>query len=126
MKPDEFEQDFAITQQPTERRADNQVLLLMVRSMHTDVNSLRADLKQHMTSETSELAEAVAELLKRSFPDGDPDGHRKHHEASIAAAEAKAAFWEKMRFEITRWGLAGFLGWALFALWTAFLKGPVK
>jgi hypothetical protein len=126
MKPDEFEQDFAATQGPIDRRADNQALFILVRAMHTDVNSLRADLKQHMTSETTELAEAVAELLKRSFPDGDPDGHRRHHEASIAAAEAKAAFWEKMRFEITRWGLVGVLGWLAIIAWRGFLAGPVK
>jgi hypothetical protein len=43
---------------------------------------------------------------------------------AIKAAEAKAEFWEKMRFEIFRWGLIGFIGWVVVSLWKAALLGP--
>jgi hypothetical protein len=61
-----------------------------------------------------------------AFPEADPVGHRKHHEAVIKAAEDRAAFWAKMRFELTRWGLIGFVAWAGTQLWQAALQGPHK
>ena len=38
----------------------------------------------------------------------------------------RAEFWEAMAREIGKWGLIGFLGWAAYALWNAFLQGPHK
>jgi hypothetical protein len=64
-----------------------------------------------------ELAEAIANIMNKAFPEGDSSGHRIHHEMAIKAAEAKAEFWEKMRFEIFRWGLIGFIGWVVVSLW---------
>lgn len=64
--------------------------------------------------------------FSKAFPNDDPDGHRRFHEAEIRRAEARAEFWEKMRFEVVKWGLFGFLGWAAYQLWIAFIHGPQK
>ena len=49
--------------------------------------------------------------LARGFPNGDPDGHRLYHEASIKRIEARARFYEDLRAELAKKGL-----WALIAL----------
>lgn len=72
------------------------------------------------------LAETVRQLerLAAGFPSADPDGHRIYHEALIKRIEARTAFWQKLGFELAKYGLFGFAAWAFYALWTAFLKGP--
>lgn len=95
-----------------------------VKTVKVGITALDTRLSNHMKDETLELAEAIASIMNKSFPEGDPLGHRKHHELSIKAAEDKAAFWKRMRDEVTRWGLLGVLGWLSFVAWTAFIKGP--
>lgn len=73
----------------------------------------------------------VAELAMAAFPlniEGEPDvqGHRSFHETLIARNQTRIDFWRKMTFELTKWGLLGFLGWMVYQLWMAFLRGPVK
>lgn len=109
-----------------DRRSASQELLILIQQIHDSQSSLDQKLTQHMHDETLELGEELAKLLIRAFPEGDPDGHRAHHEAVIKAAEAKAEFWKKMLFEISRWGLIGFIGWAGLALWNAAISGPHK
>ena len=123
-----------------ERRAETAVLLTMVQTIHdnlgslhsdvrtlnSDVNGLNGRLSAHMLDETHDLAEEVSKLMVSAFPDGDPDGHRRHHEAVLAKAEARAAFWKKMFFELCKYGLIGFMGWLALTAWNAFLQGPHK
>lgn len=116
-----------------ERRTETSVLLALVQNVHEDiktvhrnVKSLDSRLSKHMTEETMELAQEISKLMAAAFPEGDPSGHRKHHEAVIANAEARAAFWRKMLDEITKWGLFGVLGWLASVAWSAFLQGPHK
>ena len=118
--------------QLAERRASSELLLTLVRQVLTNQsnladsqNKLDTKLTTHMLDETKEIGEAMAKVLK-AFPGDDPDGHRRHHEAVIREAEAKAAFWEKMKYELVRWGLIAFLGWAAYSLWHTFLQGPPK
>lgn len=119
--------------QATERRTNSELLLTLVnqildsqKKLADSQSKLDDKLTKHMTEETQELAEAMAQMMKVAFPGGDPDGHRRHHELVIKQAEERAAFWEKMRYELVKWGLFGFLGWASYALWKAFLQGPLK
>lgn len=95
-----------------------------IKSVKSGVTALDTRLSKHMTDETLELAEAIANIMNKSFPEGDPLGHRRHHELSIKAAEDKAAFWRKMRDEISKYGLIGIVGWLSFVAWAAFVKGP--
>lgn len=112
-------------QQAAERRTNSELVITLLNQMISSQDKLDAKLTAHMLDETKEIAAAVSSILK-AFPGDDPDGHRKHHELVIKQAEASAAFWEKMRFELVRWGLIGFLGWAAYALWHSFLQGPPK
>lgn len=100
---------------PVERRAPSAELPELVREIHENQLAMDAKLTQHMQEETVEFAHEIAQLMIKAFPEGDPDGHRRHHELVIKQAEARTAFWEKMVFEITRWGLIGFLLWLLQA-----------
>lgn len=84
------------------------------------LHQLRDELRAHMDGEEARFDS----ILQRSFPGGDPIGHRLVHEAQMKAVLDRSAFWSKMRFEITKYGLIGFLGWGVFALWLALLKGP--
>jgi hypothetical protein len=104
---------------------------VLIHLLHDDIKTVKScvatldgRLSKHMTDETLELAEAIATIMNKSFPEGDPHGHRRHHELSIKAAEDKAAFWKKMRDEISKYGLIGIIGWVAFVAWAAFVKGP--
>ena len=77
-------------------------------------------------SEKTSVNETMSEIAARAYPDGDPDGHRHAHEAWIRKVEENAAFWRKMREELTKYGLIAFLGFAAVALWQSFLQGPHK
>lgn len=110
-----------------------QSIVTLVQLIHHDVKTVRANMGElsskldgHLKEENIQLAEAIANVLDKSFPQGDALGHKKHHELSIKAAEDRAAFWSKMRFELSRWGLIGFIGWVVYSLWKAFLLGPIK
>ncbi len=89
------------------------------------IRALAATLEKHMQDEEHEIRALRTEVLA-GFPDSDPDGHRKAHQVWIAETEKKAAFWEKMRFELARWGLLGFIGWLAYQAWVGFLHGPAK
>ena len=116
-----------------EHRTETSVLLQMVSSMHQDIKesheaikALDARLTTHMNEETLELATEVAKMMSAAFPEGDPIGHRKIHEADIERAKSKAAFWKKMAEEIIKYGLIGFLSWLAIAGWSALVQGPHK
>lgn len=116
-----------------ERRAETSVMLALVQTVHDDVKKLQQNhvdldhkLTQHMTEGTMELAREISKMMVDAFPEGDPKGHRKHHEAVIAKAEARAAFWKKMLEEISKYGLLGFLGWLVTLAWSGFIQGPHK
>jgi len=111
---------------PDRRVTDMASIVGLVTEIHKDVKLLDAKLSQHMIDETSELAQEIAKLMRDAFPAGDALGHKAAHEAWIKQTEASAEFWTKMRFELTRWGLFGFIAWAFYALWKAALLGPMK
>ena len=83
-------------------------------------------LTKHMNDETKELAEVISEIMKAAFPDGDPEGHRRRHELELEELKERTEFWKKMRLELAKWGLLGFLGWASLALWSSFILGPAR
>ena len=58
------------------------------------------------------------------FPENDPIAHREFHAEYARKMKEKADFWRKMSFELGKYGLLGFFGWAAYALWQAFLHGP--
>ena len=76
-------------------------------------------LANHMKGEDQLIQE-----FKNAFPGGDPVGHRMYHEELINQAKVKKEFWLKLTFELAKWGLIGFLGWAVLQLWHGALQGP--
>jgi hypothetical protein len=102
------------------------ILLSLVQNIHDNQLELQKTLNRHIQTEPEEWAAALRSLMNDAFPEGDADGHRMAHEAQMREIENRAAFWEKMRFEIMKWGLIGFLGWAAVQLWLSFLHGPGK
>lgn len=107
-----------------ERRASDEALLLLIPQIHEKIDRIEAALQKHMTDDSIKIAEEIKVLMDNAFPFGDPHGHRAAHEASIRRAEARTEFWKKMTFELSRWGLFGFLGWAAVNLWRVFVEGP--
>lgn len=95
-------------------------MLLLIKQVNSNVDALRDDLVQGLSAHRDELKAVVTS----AFPEGDADGHRRHHEAVIKAAEERADFWKTMRKELGKYGLVGFTGWAAYALWQSFLQGP--
>jgi hypothetical protein len=82
------------------------------------VNALKSLIEEHIKDETVQIAS-----IKSAFPNGDTIAHREAHEAWIDEVKSRADFWKKMKFELAKWGLIGFLGWSAIQLWQAFLKG---
>lgn len=67
---------------------------------------------------------SVEEAMVSAFPYGDSDAHRLVHESYIKEAEDRAKFWQKMKEDLMKYGLFGFIGFAAVALWKHFLAGP--
>lgn len=107
-------------------RYDDPIVLRLITQIHESQVELDRKLSAHMTNETQELAEAITKLMADAFPEGDPGGHRRHHELVMQQAEEKAEFWRSMRKEVGKWGLLGVLGFLVAAAWRSFLMGPLK
>lgn len=112
-----------------ERRAndairDNSVILLLMQQVHDKIEAMDKRLTQHMTDETLTLAEEIAALMSKAFPQGDPAGHRLEHELRMQAAKDRADFWKKLRDEIMTKGILGLLALAAVWIWAGFLRGP--
>ena len=121
MKPPKTEwQELANTNDPSA------ALLHLIESLQTSVHDLGDDMRRHFEERDLRREELIAGLMREAFPAGDHEGHRRHHELVIKLAEEKAAFWKKMKEELFKYGLFGFLGWAFFALWATFLSVPHK
>jgi hypothetical protein len=68
--------------------------------------------------------DSVLEEFRNAFPGGDPNGHRVYHEEVISQVKAKKEFWNKLAFELAKYGLIGFVGWMIIQLWHGVLVGP--
>lgn len=100
-----------------------------VKEVVAAINKLKDDLdERHLENvgaqavTDAKVVEAIRGIdeLRKAFPDGDPDGHRRYHEAIIKSIEDKGAFYRTLRDELAKKGL-----WALvivmgLALWQYF------
>ena len=85
------------------------------------LSSLTASIVSYMDKQTD-----IAVAFPKHPDTGEPDyaGHCSAHDQFIAESKARTEFWKKMRFELVKWGLLGFLGWLLIqVLWPALVKG---
>jgi hypothetical protein len=113
---------FADRRKPT----DAEILMGLMNGLMERMDRYDERLSTHMEQETIQLRQAMQEVMTNSFPDGDPDGHRRAHEAWIRKEEDKAKFWHEMVVAGAKWLGLGVLGFLATAAWTAFLQGPHK
>lgn len=99
-----------------------EAILALLHAQREDTVAIREALTNHAESEAKALQEAINSLTESAFPDGDALGHREYHLAMMEAAKNRAEFWRKLLFELTKWGLLGFLGWLITDLVKAHLK----
>jgi hypothetical protein len=100
---------------PERRHVDNNLILQMMSQIDLKLDSVIAEGIDFRTS---------IGLLKDAFPDGDTKTHRLYHEEKIDELKAKKAFYQKLTFELTKWGLIIFAGWMAINTWKELLKGP--
>lgn len=98
----------------------NAALMHLIEELTNQVHEMREEAKraeaareQQRIQRDKDRDETIARLLAEAFPAGDHESHRKYHERLIKADEERIAFWKKMREELTKWGLIGFIGWFL-------------
>lgn len=121
------QEDFTPSQQYAERRARTEdSLLLHIKELQAGQKELTAKMNYHHAIFREEVENSVNRVFERAFPDGDPEGHKLHHELVIKREEQRLEFWMSMKKEVTKWGLVGVLGFLAVSAWQAFLLGPKK
>ena len=100
----------------SDARQNDTAMIALIQTIQDDVKSIQSALTTHLNTEPKEWAKILSDLMIKSFPQGDAEGHRRYHEATIKSEESKAEFWAKMTYEIKKWGLIGFSLWALKTL----------
>ena len=111
---------------PADIEGQNQVIVEHLIKLAEQVREVKNELSQareelHRRAEGTE--KQIVEL-RHAFPADDPAGHRAYHDEVIAIARARKEFWQKLLFELAKWGLLGFVAWLVLAGWRDFLKGP--
>ena len=106
---------------PTQIPSNEAAMLHLLENLQNGIDELKKAFADHTTQQKADL-EAV---VKNGFPDGDPDGHRRYHEAEIKAAEERAKFWAQMRIEGAKWAGLGALAFAASAAWHEFIKNTI-
>lgn len=96
-------------------------MLQLLKNLQDGIDELKQSFAEHTVQQRADLERVV----KQGFPDGDPDGHRRYHEAEIKAAEERAKFWAQMRIEGAKWAGLGALAFAASAAWHEFIKNTI-
>ena len=111
---------------PSDPAEQNEIILEHLVRLSSQVGEVRKELVQTREDmhQRAELSSSQIEELRHAFPADDPAGHRAYHDEVIATARARKEFYQKLLFELAKWGLLGFIGWMVLAGWRDFLKGP--
>lgn len=111
---------------PSDPAEQNEVILEHLVRLSSQVGEVSKELAQAREDmhQRAKLSSSQIEELRNAFPADDPAGHRAYHDEVIATARARKEFYQKLLFELAKWGLLGFIGWMVLAGWRDFLKGP--
>lgn len=111
---------------PSDPAEQNEVILEHLVRLSSQVGEVSKELAQTREDmhQRAKLSSSQIEELRHAFPADDPAGHRAYHDEVIATARARKEFYQKLLFELAKWGLLGFIGWMVLAGWRDFLKGP--
>ena len=103
-----------------ERRQSNDVdTLLHIQEIQGHVKDLTEKMAAHHSGFREEVEKAVERVYVSAFPDGDPTGHRLHHELVMRREEERLEFWKEMRTAGAKWLGLGVLGFVATAVWIA-------
>lgn len=111
---------------PADPAEQNEVILEHLVQLASQISEVRNELGQAREElhRRAEMSSSQIEELRHAFPADDPAGHRAYHDEVIATARARKEFYQKLLFELAKWGLLGFVGWLFVSGWRDFLKGP--
>jgi len=111
---------------PIDQDEQNAAILEHLVKLSDQVREVRKELVQAREDlhRRAELSAAQIDDLRHAFPADDPVGHRAYHDEVIATARARKEFYQKLLFELAKWGLLGFVGWMFVSGWRDFLSGP--
>ena len=101
------------------RRAESDATLLLIKNVDSAIKALDKKMTYHHEIFREEVEKSVEKVYVSAFPDGDPTGHRKHHELVIQREEERIAFWHEMRMAAAKWAGLGILGFLGTAVWIA-------
>lgn len=111
------------------RRTSDPVLAELLQMVSETHGILRSHMHDHdlnhqaVETKLEDLHKEIG-IVVQGFPENDPLAHREFHAEYARRMKEKADFWRKLSFELSKYGLIGFLGWTAYALWKAFLQGP--
>lgn len=96
---------------PGRRRAEDRFIEVIADLRDVLATEHKENSKQ-LAATSKQLTELSAKVdrVLRGFPEGDPDSHRKYHDALIKKAEKSAAFWGDMQNKLVERGIWGALG----------------
>lgn len=116
-----------------DNRSNDAVMLELIKTIQADMSAVKASVSEtqttlanHIATEPREWAIVLENLMKKSFPNADADGHREAHEATMLMIRERAGFWRSIRADATKWGILGAVSWLAYHAWIAFLHGPAK
>lgn len=112
--------------------AATDITVEMVVDMLRDVHESQKETIGILTAHTIEFKNHIHddnELFKKlmsAFPNGDTAGHERYHRATIEWIELRNRTVKEALIKATEVGFIAALGWMLYVLYLAFLKGPVN
>ena len=102
---------------------DYEVLVAAVRSLDARLGREHAENRTDTADFKREVREKLDEL-RSAFPDEDPEGHRRFHDALIAESEARKAFWSDLRARLLEKGIWAVVVFLATAAWFYLIRGP--
>jgi len=99
-------------------------ILKLVTEIHKDVREVDRKLTAHIADETASATTLIKEFREHAFVNGDMDQHRQMQQIALARAEENNRLRHELGNAVVKWGVAGALGFVVYAIWRAILEGP--
>ena len=92
------------------------------------VRETKGDMERQIAVLITEQRKLQSEVqtLRKGFPDGDPESHRRYHETIIEWRELRNRLVRDALVHAAKIGGVGALGWVAYAVWVSFKMGITK